>query len=256
MLFEFYLESGVKLKNLDVPVTFILHRTDASSSLLQKLDKFSNRGLATSTPDQNFRYLFYHQNRLSLFKSNPDMAVQVERRRFTVQDYYKMAEAGILKPEDRVELINGEIIKMSPIKSQHAGHVTRLNTLLSKLIGDYAIVSIQNPVRIDNFSEPEPDIALLKPVSHFYIESHPGPKDVFLLIEVADSTLRYDQKVKLKLYAQAGIPEVWIVNLQARCVEVYRQPESGSYLEREIVNPDGVLRLAAFDLSFAASAVI
>ena len=184
------------------------------------------------------------------------MAVQVERQRFTVEDYYKMAEAGILKPEDRVELINGEIIKMSPIKSQHAGHVTRLNALLSKLIGDNALVSVQNPIRIDNFSEPEPDIALLKPVSHFYIEGHPEPKDVFLLIEVADSSLRYDQKVKLALYARAGIPEVWIINLLARCVEVYRQPEAGRYLDREIVNPDGVLRLVAFDLSFAARVVI
>jgi len=200
--------------------------------------------------------LFYHQTRLSLYKSKPNMAVQVERQRFTVEDYYKMAEAGILKPEDRVELINGEIIKMSLIKSQHAGHVTRLNTVLSKILGDLAIISVQNPIRIDNFSEPEPDIALLKLASHFYIESHPEPKDVFLLIEVADSTLRYDQKVKLALYARAGIPEVWIVNLQAHCVEVYRQPESGSYQSKQIISPQGDLYLSAFGLSFAASAII
>ncbi len=184
------------------------------------------------------------------------MAVQVERQRFTVEDYYKMAEVGILKPEDRVELINGEIIKMSPIKSQHAGHVTRLNALLSKLIGDLAIVSVQNPIRIDDFSEPEPDIALLKPLADFYTVHHPGPEDVFLLIEVSDTTLRYDQKVKLKLYAEAGIPEVWIVNLQDRCVEVYREPEAGRYQSQSIVSPDGVLHLSEFDLSFAASAII
>lgn len=157
------------------------------------------------------------------------MTVQVERQLFTVEEYYKMAEVGILKPSDRFELIKGEIYKMSPINSQHAGHVTRLNTLLNKLLADKAIISIQNPIHISNFSEPEPDIAVLKPVDHFYIERHPQPEDVLLIIEISDTSLRHDRQVKLPLYAEAGIPEVWILNLLENAIEIYSSPAHQSY---------------------------
>lgn len=171
------------------------------------------------------------------------MAVQAERRLFSVADYHKMAEAGILKPTDRVELIHGEIVKMSPINSQHAGHVLRINVLLNKLLADIAFVNIQNPVQIDEFSEPEPDIAILKPSVHFYTQHHPQPADVYFLIEVADSSLQYDRETKLPLYAQAGIPEVWIINLKKRCIEIYQIPQDNRYKINNLAYPDDTIEL-------------
>src|SRR5712691_11672776 len=121
------------------------------------------------------------------------MSAQLEPRRFNVTEYYRMAEAGILKPDDRVELIEGEIIKLSPIGSPHAACVSRLVHFLSKAIGETAILSIQNPVRLDEFSEPVPDIALLKPRKDYYAARHPTPADALLVIEVADSSLLKDR---------------------------------------------------------------
>lgn len=143
-----------------------------------------------------------------------------------------MAEAGILSEDDRVELIEGEIIEMSPIGSRHAACVRRLDALFNRSLGGAAQVSAQNPVLIDDYSQPEPDIALLKPRGDFYSEEHPSARDVLLVVEVADTSVEYDRQVKAPLYARAGVVEMWLVNLHADTVEVYTRPENGAYRDR------------------------
>jgi Uma2 family endonuclease len=140
-----------------------------------------------------------------------------------------MARAGILRPGDRVELIEGEIIDMAPIGSRHAAAVKRIARALDRSIGEGAIVSVQNPVRLDQFSEPQPDIALLRPRADFYAGAHPGAADVLLIVEVADSSLGYDRDNKLPLYAHHGIPEVWLVDVENRNFTVYREPQPDGY---------------------------
>lgn len=154
---------------------------------------------------------------------------QISRRRFTVSEYYRMADAGILHEDDRVELIDGEILEMSPIGSPHAGRVKRTATFLQRLLGDTVIVSVQDPIHISESTEPQPDIALLKPREDFYSDSHPTPEDILLLIEVADSSLEYDRNFKLSLYARVGIREVWILNLREDVLEVYSRLVDGEY---------------------------
>lgn len=167
------------------------------------------------------------------------------RRRFTVDEYYCMARAGILHEGDRIELIDGEIIQMSPIGSQHSGHVIRLNRMLLKALGDRALVNVQNPVRLTQYTEPEPDFLVLRPREDEYSTAHPGPGDVLLVIEVADSSLAYDRRVKLPFYAASGIPEVWIVNLRRPSIEVHRTPHEGRYQESTVVRRGASITLAA-----------
>jgi Uma2 family endonuclease len=157
------------------------------------------------------------------------MSAQLEKRHFNVTEYYQMAKAGVLKPDDCVELIEGEIIKMSPIGSPHAACVSRLVRLLPKAVGETTILSVQNPVRLSDFSEPVPDLALLKPRKDFYASRHPAPRDVFIIIEVADTTVLTDRSVKVPLYARAGIPETWLVNIPKEFIEVYFDPAQGKY---------------------------
>ncbi|MCX7111050.1 MAG: Uma2 family endonuclease [Proteobacteria bacterium] len=154
------------------------------------------------------------------------------RHRITVDEYYRMAEAGIFKEEDRVELIEGEIIDMSPIGIDHAYVVKRLNSIFMQSVGMKAIVSVQDPIHLNPRSEPQPDIALLRYREDFYRLAHPIPEDIILLVEVSDTTLRYDKEIKLPLYARHGIPEVWIVDLEHGRLEVYRNPMEDNYLER------------------------
>jgi Uma2 family endonuclease len=157
------------------------------------------------------------------------MPVQLEKRVFTSDAYHRMAEAGIFSPEDRVELIEGEVIRMSPIGRYHAACVKRLNALLNRKVGHLATIGVQDPVRIGIFSEPQPDIVLLKPRDDFYLAEAPTEEDVLLLIEVADSSIELDREVKLPLYAKANITEVWIVSVQDDHVEVYSGPVQGTY---------------------------
>jgi len=161
----------------------------------------------------------------SLLSRNPWVA----RRVLTVAEYHRMAEAGILTERDRVELIEGELIAMSPIGSEHSGTVNALNRTLVRAVGDRAIVAVQNPVQLDDLSEPEPDFALLKPRDDDYRRATPRPHEVLLIIEVADTSLAYDRAVKRSLYARHGIPEFWIVNLAAKQVEVCRSPTGEQY---------------------------
>jgi Uma2 family endonuclease len=151
------------------------------------------------------------------------------RHRFTVAEYHHMAETGTLAPDARVELIEGEIIDMPPIGSPHAGTVGFLGKRLERAVGDHALVFVQNPLFIEMHNEPQPDLMLLRPRPDFYRSSHPTPADVFLIIEVADSSLTYDMQIKLPLYALHGIPEVWLADLPNRRFIVHRNPMRAGY---------------------------
>lgn len=153
----------------------------------------------------------------------------VSRHRFTVEEYHRLADAGILGPDSRTELIHGEIVHMPPIGSEHAGSVNRLTEDLVLAFAGKAIVSVQNPVRIRPHSEPQPDFLLLRTRVDGYGSSLPEPESVLLAIEISDSSLSYDRGTKLPLYAQAGIPEVWIVDLRGEQVEIHRNPGPAGY---------------------------
>jgi len=156
------------------------------------------------------------------------------KRLFDVREYYGMLEAGILAPEEKVELINGEIIQISPIGSQHAACVSRLRELIGEILGKSVIIRTQDPVRLNDKSEPEPDLAILRRQADFYASAHPQPEDVLLLIEVADSSLHFDQHVKLPLYAAANIPEVWIIDITNQKVQTFSAPEAGAYKQQAL----------------------
>lgn len=160
------------------------------------------------------------------------------RYRLTVAEYHRLGEIGIFDEDSRVELIEGDLIAMPPIGEQHASKTRRLNRLLSLQVGETALVDVQNPVRLDVHSEPQPDVVLLKPRPDFYESAHPRPEDVLLLIEVSDSTLRYDRDTKVPLYAKAGIPEVWLLDLANRRLEVYRRPSPEGYREIQYPAPE------------------
>ena len=162
------------------------------------------------------------------------MLVQAQHR-FSVKDYYRMAETGVLRPDARVELLEGRIIDMSPIGPFHGSITKHLLQIFTAAAKGRWITQVQDPVHLDEYSEPEPDIALLKPVSDFYRQRHPQPEDVFLLIEISDSTLETDQEEKIPAYGRAGIPEVWIVNLNELTVEVYREPNFTGYGSKTIL---------------------
>src|SRR5689334_19826107 len=157
------------------------------------------------------------------------MAVEVKRWALTVDDYIRMLAAGILTEDDRVELIEGEIIQMSPIGDRHAACVKKGNALFNRLVGQQAIVSVQDPIRLDNYSEPQPDLALLELRQDYYAQAKPTPADVLLIVEVADSSIDYDRRIKVPLYARAAIPIVWLVDLNADAIEIYSQPANGAY---------------------------
>lgn len=157
------------------------------------------------------------------------MSVQFQKHTFTVAEYHRMAEVGLLSEDSRVELIEGEIIEMSPIGSTHSGTVNRSTRFFNRTLGELVIVSVQNPVRIDDFSEPQPDIALLRPRKDYYSRSHPTPEDVLVVIEVADTSAHYDRNIKLPLYARAGIAEAWLMVLSKTVIEVHSQPKDGKY---------------------------
>jgi Uma2 family endonuclease len=159
--------------------------------------------------------------------------------RLTVEDYYRMGEIGILRPDERLELIEGEIIDMAPPGELHAGTVDQLVDLLKEAVGRRAIVRVQNPVLLDRYSEPQPDLALLRPRTDFYKKTRPGAADVLLAIEVADTSLRYDRDVKVPLYARHGIAEVWLIDVRGKRLTRHRAPTQGAY---RAVDEPGVTR--------------
>jgi len=174
------------------------------------------------------------------------MVLQLLRHQFTVKQFHQMAESGILSENERIELIRGEMIDMSPIGTRHAGCVLFLTHLLALLLGERALINVQNPMELDETSQPQPDIALLKPRPDFYRNSHPQPEDIFLLIEIADTTVKYDREVKIPLYAEANIPEVWLVDVNQEIMEVYRNPLQGVYQDVQKLVKNQILSILAF----------
>ncbi len=174
--------------------------------------------------------------------------LEVRKRLIDVDEYHLMGQVGIFAPDERVELIEGEVIEMAPIGSPHTGNVNILTRLLVVAAGDRAVVSVQNPVRLDRHSEPEPDFALLKPRADSYRGAHPRPQDVLLLVEVAESSLKYDQQVKLPLYAAHGIPEVWVFDVTAKILSVHRDPAGDAYRTTSAITAPARLRLVAADI--------
>jgi Uma2 family endonuclease len=164
------------------------------------------------------------------------MATQPRHHRFSVAEYYEMAETGLLGEDARVELIEGEIIDMTPIGSRHAACLRRLMRLFEGL-GDRAIVQAQSPIRLDDYSEPQPDLTVLQYRPDFYAAGHPGPDDVLLAVEISDTSAAYDREVKVPLFARTGIPETWLVDLAARCLEIRRHPSPAGYRQTEELSP-------------------
>lgn len=162
-----------------------------------------------------------------------DMAVDYQRRPITVAEYHRMARVGILQPEERVELIAGEIMSMPPLGPPHCAVMTRLTHLLVKIfvtnLDGQALVRVQSSIRLSDISEPQPDIALVRPRADAYERCLPGPKDIFLLVEVGDSSRSFDRRVKLPLYAASGVPEVWLVDVRDACIHVFHDPNEGEY---------------------------
>lgn len=170
----------------------------------------------------------------------------LQKRLINIDEYHRMAEVGILGPNDRVELILGEILHMSPIGNPHNSVVNRITTLFVPAFLTKAIVQIQGPIQIGNLSEPEPDILICKPKENFYSDQKPRPGDTFLIIEVADSTLNYDKNIKLPLYAESGILEYWIVDLNERQILKYALPERNQYKKMEIATVEDSIYCNSF----------
>ena len=160
-------------------------------------------------------------------------ATMALRKRFTVDDYYRMVDAGILGERERVELIDGEVVTMSPIGPRHTGCLNAAMKSLVLAAGDEAIVQPQGPVRLDRFNEPQPDIMLLRPREDFYASRHAGPADVLLVIEIADSSLSYDRGRKARLYAAWGVPEYWVADLPHNVMWRHTSPDGNTYRQIE-----------------------
>jgi Uma2 family endonuclease len=158
----------------------------------------------------------------------------------SVEDYHKMGEAGLFESGARVELIDGEIFDMTPIGTKHASTVTRLTDIFTEGLRGKAIVSVQNPIVLGAQSEPQPDLAVLKKKKDYYASAHPRPGDILLLIEVADTTACRDREIKVPLYARHGIPEVWLIDLEQKRLEVYHGPKAGEYRHVDIYRKEQV----------------
>lgn len=169
----------------------------------------------------------------------------IRRHRLSAADYHRMGETGVLAADARVELIEGEIVDMSPVGSRHAAVVKRLARALQRSVGDRALISVQDPIRLDDHSEPQPDLAVLKPRSDDYASDLPTAADVWLVIEVADRSAAYDLQVKAPLYARHGVPELWVVDLDAGTIRRFRRPQGDQYLEAQASPSPGRVSIAA-----------
>ena len=186
------------------------------------------------------------------------MAVVLKRRRFTLEEYHRMGETGILDEDERVELIEGEIVEMTPIGWPHASVVARLTRLFSARFADQAIVWVQNPLALpQQVSEFQPDLALLKPRSDFYRGKAVEPDDALLVVEVMDSSVAHDRRVKLPIYARGGVPEVWLVNVNDDTVDIRRDPTPDGYRDRHLVGrADTIAALAFPDVPLSVQDVV
>ncbi|MGI8549622.1 MAG: Uma2 family endonuclease [Dehalococcoidia bacterium] len=185
------------------------------------------------------------------------MSQLLTARRFSIEEYQRMGKFGILHEDERIELIEGEIVRMAAIGSRHVGTVNRLNRDFSRQAGELLLVSVQNPIVLPGDSEPEPDIVLLRPRADDYINVLPGPGDILLVVEVADSSIGYDRRRKLPLYAAAGIPELWIFNLTRNRLERNRDPQGRRYQQRDVLGKEAVLSpLLLPDVTISVGAIL
>ena len=179
--------------------------------------------------------------------TRPQVLTETLIHRFDIETYHRMIDAGILHEDDRVELINGRIVDMTPIGTRHVACVNRINNLFNQKLQGEAIVSIQNPILLSKEeSEPQPDITLLKWKDDFYKDALPGPEDIFLVIEVADTSHEYDRNIKIPLYGRAGIKEAWLVDLQDNAVEIYMEPSTSGYGLVKKADPTQTISPTAF----------
>jgi Uma2 family endonuclease len=175
------------------------------------------------------------------------MAIVLKTHRFTVDEYHRIGEVGIFSEDDRVELLAGEIVEMSPIGPLHASIVDRLNALFSSQLGGEAIVRVQNPLLLrTEDSEPQPDVILLRPRPDFYARSHPEAQDVYLVIEVADTSVETDREVKFPIYARAGVPEAWLLDVSMQRLEVHRHPTPDGYQDVHLLQRGASVAPQAF----------
>lgn len=181
---------------------------------------------------------------------------RLNKRLLTVKEYHQMAEAGIFDPDEKLELINGEIVYMSPVGSKHAHCVDVLNMHLITQIAGKAVVRVQNPLALFEGSEPEPDLAVVKGPANKYRDKHPSGMDTLLVIEVADSSLQKDREVKLPIYAEAGIPVYWIINLEEKQVEVYHSPAGKVYRHRDLMMIDDILSLESLSFQLPVKEIL
>jgi Uma2 family endonuclease len=185
------------------------------------------------------------------------MRAEMPKKLFTIDEYYKMAEVGILDPDERVELLEGEIVEMSPVGARHINCVNRANAIFSKKLGDRVIVSVQNSLSLSEYSELQPDIVLLKPRPDFYGNDRINWSDSLLVIEISDTTLQRDRDIKLPLYSKAGIEEFWIEDLKSETIFVYRDPGLKTYATSLSFRREDSIFIAAFpDVLFSVSDLI
>jgi len=169
------------------------------------------------------------------------MVVGLRTRVFNVSEYHQMIQTGVLAEDERVELLGGEIVTMNPIGSHHAACVNRLNRVLSQSVGQDVIILVQNPIYLEEYSEPQPDVALVRFREDYYANAHPKAQEVLLVIEVMERPAEYDRAVKLPLYSKARIAEVWLVELSEKHVEVFRHPTENGYKDVVLYHPGSVL---------------
>lgn len=187
----------------------------------------------------------------------PSEAEPVQRHRFTVDEYFRMGEAGVFAPDDRVELLDGEIFEMTPIGTTHAGCVNALEDLFRHHLRRRAIVAVQNPAIVSQFSAPQPDLCLLRPRADFYRRAHPRPADILLVVEVSNTSLPFDRTRKAPAYAAAGIAETWIVDLEGDTVLVHRRPTARGYRVSAVRRRgDSIAPLAFPTCRLAVSAIL
>lgn len=185
------------------------------------------------------------------------MGIGVRTRRFSVEEYRQMVRAGILKQDDRVELVEGEIIEMAPIGPRHAVCVAGLAEHFARSVAPRAVVWVQSPIHLGPHSEPQPDVALLRPPRSRYADAHPGPDEILLVIEVAAATVEDDRARKIPLYARAGIREAWLVNLPGEAIEVYRDPAQEGYRDvRTLRRGQSLAPLAFPDVTLTADEIL
>lgn len=185
------------------------------------------------------------------------MNAQPDRKIFTVREYHKMIDAGVFIGNSNYELIEGEIVKKMVVGNYHISCVNRLNMFFAVKLAGKAIVSVQNPVILDDLSEPEPDVTIFRYREDFYASAKATAADVLLLIEVSDSTVNYDRTKKVRLYAEAGVAEVWLVNLPRQIIEVYGNPEKGKYkIVRKITKSESLAPAFAPELQIKVTDIL